>query len=154
MAKQIKLSDFLKNRDKMYPKEYSKEIEMNCLKTIQAVDEFLKNFIDPITVASGWRDKQSNAAAGGAPSSCHLTGEAVDIKDTTGELWNYVLNHLEEARDLGLFFEDRRATPTWVHFQTRPVKSGKRIYIPNTKPFLAPDIWSGDYNHKYDELLH
>jgi hypothetical protein len=34
---------------------------------------------------------------------------------------------LEEA---GLFMESPSKTPRWVHFQTVPPKSGKRIFIP------------------------
>ena len=33
----------------------------------------------PITINSGWRSKQHNSEVGGASSSQHLTGKAVDV---------------------------------------------------------------------------
>jgi hypothetical protein len=33
----------------------------------------------PVTITSGWRDRQSNQEAGGKPNSQHLLGKAADI---------------------------------------------------------------------------
>jgi len=150
MARQITMLECLKGRDKLYPKEYNKTIEMNLFKTIQTVDEFLKDYNGSIVVTSGWRDQASNKAAGGAPSSKHCTGEAIDIQDKDGSLRKYVLANLDKAQELGLFFEDFRATPIWVHMQISPVRSGHRIYIPNSLPFKDSSLWDGKYDHKYD----
>jgi len=153
MARQITLEECLKGRDKLYPKEYNKTIELNLFKTIQAVDEFLKDYTGTIVVTSGWRDQISNKAAGGAPSSKHTTGEAIDIQDKNGELRKYVLANLEKAVELGIFFEDMRWTPIWIHFQIVQPKSGKRIYIPNTLPPKDPNI-NTKYDSKYDVVIH
>jgi len=154
MARQITLAEVLKNRDKQFPNEYNKTIEMNLLKTIQAVDEFLSDYTGKIVVTSGRRDSYSNKLAGGAPNSCHLLGLALDLQDKNGDLRKYILKNLEKAQTLGIFFEDFRSTPIWAHCQISPPKSGHRIYIPNTLPFKDPNLWDGVYDHKYDLVTH
>jgi zinc D-Ala-D-Ala carboxypeptidase len=50
----------------------------------------------PITINSGFRTVEHNAAIGGAPNSQHLRGEACDI-DTVGdnkELFEYIKDNL------------------------------------------------------------
>jgi len=42
--------------------------------------------------------------------------------------------------ECGLWAEDFRWTPTWVHLQRIPPKSGKRIYIPSNSPPKAPAL--------------
>lgn len=153
MARQISMLECLKGRDKLFPNDYNKTIEANLYKTIQAIDEFLKDYTGSIVVTSGWRDKLSNRYAGGSPSSNHLLGNAIDIQDKDGELRKYVLANLDKAQELGLFFEHMAWTPIWIHFQIVPPKSGKRIYIPNTLPPKDPRI-KVTYDSKYDQLIH
>lgn len=153
MARQITLAECLKGRDKAHPNEYNKTIEMNLYKTIQAIDEFLKDYTGTINVASGWRDQVSNKAAGGAPSSKHCTGEAIDLADPNGKIRQYVLDNLDKAQKIGLFFEHMAWTPTWVHMQIVPPKSGHRIYVPNTLPAKDRFIVI-KYDDKYDLLIN
>lgn len=153
MARQITMLECLKGRDKLYPKEYNKTIEMNLFKTIQTIDEFLKDYNGFIVITSGWRDQASNKAAGGAPNSKHCTGEAIDIQDKDGSLRKYVLANLDKAQELGLFFEHMAWTPIWIHCQIVPPKSGHRIYVPNTLPPKDPNIIV-KYNDKYDLLIN
>ena len=36
--------------------------------------------------------------------------------------------------------EDPRWTPTWLHVQTIPPKSGRVVFIPNSSPPLDPSF--------------
>ena len=65
-------------------------------------------------------------------------------------LMEYVLKNLNLAQALGIYFEDFRATPSWVHMQIVPPNSGKRIYKPNSSDWLSPQKWTGIYDSKYD----
>lgn len=97
-------------------------------------------------VASGWRPRAINAATpGAATNSTHLIGEALDGSDADRLLARWILaNELESKRlavasyaaEIGLWFEDFRTTPTWVHGQSVPPHSGLRIYIPSNEWWL------------------
>lgn len=145
MARKITLNEFLKGR-----KPESPEIEANCNNTITLVNVFLESYTGDIIVNSGLRDPGSNRAAGGAINSTHLTGQAIDLSDKDGKIKDFVLANLQLAKDLGLWFEDFRWTNTWAHMQTKPPKSGKRIYIPNTNPPIDSTRWNGKYDKKFD----
>ncbi len=92
--------------------------------------------------ASGWRPAGVNAAtAGAAANSKHLTGEAGDVRDTTTRsLATWVLGNLDIAEAIGLWFERPQWTPTWVHGQIVPPRSGKRVFIPNNNPPSVPPL--------------
>jgi hypothetical protein len=137
-------------KDIKYAKDLTPVIDNNATKLLEAVNTFLANYRPIIIISSGWRPKSYNAKIGGAPSSNHITGLAIDIKDTDNSVFKYVLQHLDLAEQLGLYFEDKRWTPTWVHIQLVRPKSGKRIFIPNSNQPLDPKIWDGKYDTKYD----
>lgn len=81
---------------------------------------------------SGWRPAAVNAGVPGAAThSTHITGEAVDIADSDGSLRAWVARNLGELERLGLYMEDGRTTPTWLHVQTKPPASGHHVYIPS-----------------------
>lgn len=104
----------------------------------------------PMFVSSGYRSSEDNRVAGGATSSLHMVCAAVDIKDSSGDLWQWLMKNLDFIKLHSLWLEDRRWTPTWVHFQIFPPKSGRRIFIPNSKPAPAPHLWHGQYDLKFD----
>lgn len=62
--------------------------------------------------------------------SCHLTGDAVDIADPDGELQKWLKKNVKKLEALGLYCEDFKYTPGWVHIQQRAPKSGNRFFIP------------------------
>lgn len=147
----ISKDEILMGRDKKYPKEYTKEISDNVDKLLEIMNKVRKAYNKPMIIASGWRPAEINeGTSNAAKSSNHLKGLAVDIKDTDGSLWKWVLLNLNLMKDLGIYLEDKRWTPTWVHFQIVPPKSKKRIYIPSTAPAKADDIWNGKYDSKYN----
>lgn len=87
-------------------------------------------------VASGWRplfiNEQTSNAAG---ASKHISGQAIDLRDNAHRAFaRWCLRHLDALDNLGLYMEDPQWTPTWVHLQSLPPRSGKRVYIPSTAP--------------------
>lgn len=62
--------------------------------------------------------------------SCHLTGDGVDIADPDGALQKWLKKNVKKLEELGLYCEDFKYTPGWVHIQQRAPKSGNRFFIP------------------------
>ena len=89
----------------------------------------------PMHVNSGLRSKeqQDSLVASGksnAPTSKHLTGQACDIRSDNNGLQDWVKANVSLLETIGLWCEAFEATPTWVHFQSVPPKSGNRFFIP------------------------
>lgn len=140
-------------RDKQYPKDYTKEISDNLDKLLIPINEIRTAYGKPMTVTSGWRPPQVNAATSGAATkSKHMIGLAVDIQDKDNDIMNWALANLKLLKKLDIYLEDFRWTPGWVHFQLGKPASGKRIFIPSTTKALAPDRWNGEYNHAHDSV--
>jgi hypothetical protein len=140
---------YLKGRDKTYAKEWTKELSDNTDKTIKIINAFLADLgVDwDVQVSSGWRPQAINqATTGAALTSNHIKCLAVDIVDLAPfPLMKLILDNLDIAEKHGVYFEDFRATSSWVHCQIIPPKSGKRIYIPNSNPLQSPNKWNGKY---------
>ena len=65
-----------------------------------------------------------------AMGSSHLYGCAVDIVDPDGALAKWLLAHSDLLVECGLWMENPKATPTWVHLQSYAPKSMNRIFNP------------------------
>lgn len=61
--------------------------------------------------------------------SNHLFGRAVDIADN-GSLQKWCKDNVKTLEEIGLWMESFDATPTWVHFQINPPRSGNRFFNP------------------------
>lgn len=148
----ITKDEMLKGRDLQYPDQYTQQISDNIDKFLSIFNQVRAAYGKPMTVNSGWRPPAINeATSNAAKGSNHLWGLAADIADPDGSLWKWVLFNLDLMQKLGLYMEDKRYTPTWVHFQCVKPGSGHRIYIPSAAPAPAPDIWDGNYDRsKYD----
>lgn len=104
-----------------------------------------------LVVTSGLRSQADQARINpSAPQSKHLTGCAADIEDKDGKLRAFVLANLEAMAITGLWFEDFRWTPGWVHFQIIGPSSGHRIFVPSSAAPTAPSCWDGVYDHSLD----
>lgn len=85
----------------------------------------------PMLVTSGLRTQQDQMRINPkAPKSKHIMGKACDISDRSGALKAWILANVEILESAGLWCEDFAHTPTWVHFQSEPPRSGKRFFIP------------------------
>jgi hypothetical protein len=89
-------------------------------------DEIREKFGKPINISSGYRCEKQNKKIGGSPKSNHVTGKAIDVVRTS-ELEKFILANLET---LDIYIEDLASTPTWIHIQITPPKSGKRTFKP------------------------
>jgi hypothetical protein len=77
-----------------------------------------EHFAVPIHISSGYRSAALNKAIGGASSSQHCTGEAIDIdmdgtSVTNAAIFNYIKDNLEFDQLIWEFGTD--TNPDWVH---------------------------------------
>ena len=106
-----------------------------------------EHFAVPIHISSGYRSKELNASIGGASSSQHCSGEAIDI-DMDGsasgvsnaDVFKYIKDHLNFDQLIWEFGSD--SNPDWVHVSyestgkqrkqiLKAVKAGgKTSYVP------------------------
>ena len=93
---------------------------------------------DPIVINSGFRSAAVNKAVGGAPTSNHLTGCAVDIRVAGLEqLLRYAVILLdisdesisdESKEDFDeLLLERNKAGRYWLHFAVRPSGNRRKV---------------------------
>lgn len=76
----------------------------------------------------------------GAKASKHKTGHAVDVFDPQRSFAEWCARNLDQLEQVGLWTEDWRWTPTWVHLQDIPPGSGLRVYVPSAAPPLAAAV--------------
>ena len=140
-------------RNKQFPQYYTKEVDANLNVLLEKINIVRAKYGKPMIVSSGWRSPEVNAATpGAAKASKHMSGLAVDIYDKDCELWKWVLQNLDLMQELGLYLEDKRFTPNWVHFEVGAPASGKRIFKPSTAAAPAPKLWDGKYDPKFDKI--
>lgn len=87
-------------------------------------------FKPPRVFTCTYRSPEHNARVGGAKKSSHLTGCACDIADVDCKLKDYLRTNPVLLAECDLYAEDFDSTPTWVHLQSVPPKSGRRIFKP------------------------
>lgn len=148
----ISRSEVLMGRDKDFP--LSKEQEANLSILLEKINKVRSKYGKPMSISSGYRPSQINQnVPGAAKNSTHTLCMAVDIRDVDGQFRKWVLQNLPLFQELGLWIEDFRWTPTWVHIQTR--KASKRVFIPYAdqvkNPMTAPKSWDGKYDSKLDK---
>lgn len=102
--------------------------------------------IDEVTgtpVASGLRPRVLNDRTQNAGlDSTHITGLGVDLQDILPArlLARFALRCARPGgllQSSGLYMERPQWTPDWVHLQLRAPKSGRRVYIPSSRPPLV-----------------
>ena len=89
---------------------------------------------DPIVINSGYRSPAVNKAVGGAPTSNHLTGCAVDIRVAGLEqLLRYAVILLDISDESGEDFDEllleRKGAVMWLHFAVRPSGNRRRVRV-------------------------
>ncbi len=127
----ITLDQYLMGRHLKWPKEYTQEIKENAIGLLVIVNDFIKALdIRNVVVTSGFRPPSYNKTVkGAARGSRHQTGQAIDLADPKKEIAKLILTDgiLEE---FNLYAEDPKYTRNWIHIQSVPPRSGKRIFIP------------------------
>lgn len=115
-------------------KELTDEVKANAEELLKRVNALLEELgIEKVKLSSGFRPSDVNKAVGGAKKSGHSVGYALDIIDDKNQsICKKMTKELLEKHDL--YREDSSATrgkfSNWVHCQTNPPKSGKRIFLP------------------------
>ena len=89
---------------------------------------------EPLIVNSGYRSPAVNKAVGGAPTSNHLTGCAVDIRVAGLEqLLRYAVILLDISDESGEDFDEllleRKGAVMWLHFAVRPSGNRRRVRV-------------------------
>ena len=139
----ITLDAYWKGRDTEYANELTDEIRANAQVTVDRANELLARAgrSDIHSVNSGWRPMAINdATANSAARSKHLSAEAADLPDADRTIATWCVDNLDVLKEIGLWMEDPRWTPTWTHVQIVPPKSGKRVFIPSSAPPKDPDF--------------
>lgn len=138
----ITIDEYWMGRNRTYAEYLTAEIERNAGETVARVNALLAAMsqdglnreINPETgsqVSSGWRPPAVNATTrGAARRSKHMTGLACDLYDPEGTLDEWCLDHPARLAEIGLWQEHPSATKGWLHVQTVPPKSGKRVFYP------------------------
>lgn len=116
------------------------EIDTNLATLLERMNKVRTAWAKPMIVTSGLRSKADQIAVYKAKGitdikkipmgSQHLHGAACDISDPKGDLAKWVQGNMPLMEQIGLWFEDFKSTPNWVHFQIFPPKSGNRIFKP------------------------
>jgi len=127
----ITLQDYFNRRDKQYKADLSTQVCISAAKLLDKVNPLLDMFGEKRGCNSGWRPKTLQMEINPrAPNSKHITGDAIDIEDRDGKLKEWCVFNQDKLEALGLYMEDPASTPTWVHLQQLPPKSGNRIFKP------------------------
>lgn len=96
----------------------------------------------PIRINSGYRSPALNRAVGGATSSQHVKGEAMDLDLQDRELFEWIIDNIDFDQLIYEFGNDQFAG--WFHISYRKgnnrkqalravKKAGKTLYIPYTR---------------------
>ena len=143
----ITIDQYFGGRRTTHSLECSPGIGANAARTVDVVNSLLLDLVrfdivPPINptgdfaggqLTSGWRPPSVNSCTPGASAtSLHMTGEACDVYDPDGTLDAFL--RTPEGQFLlvtrGLWMEDPSHTPGWCHVQTRPPRSGHRVFVP------------------------
>src|SRR5574343_1584036 len=119
------LKAYLMGRDKKYPiTEKQKENALELLRRVGLLFERI-GIKDP-SLTSGYRPSVINAKVGGAKMSAHTTCEAGDWENLNNRISDLISVALLVEFDL--YMENPAFTKGWIHLQTRPTRSGNRIF--------------------------
>ena len=119
-----------KHPDRERSDECTTEVRIKAADTAERVSRLLDRLGKSAKCSSGFRTSGANKASGGATQSAHLTGEAVDLEDSEGGLGRAILSDPGLLDACDLYVEHPNYTDGWLHCQTRPTKSGRRIFVP------------------------
>jgi len=136
----VMMPDYWMGRDEKYPLAMSTVIDHNASILVSVVNGWILSAQargavfekrNGTIVSSGWRPAAVNASTpGAAKNSKHMIGQAVDLFGPDNKLATFAFNNQDLLKEHGLWMEHPSATPTWIHLQTVPPRSGNRVFYP------------------------
>jgi zinc D-Ala-D-Ala carboxypeptidase len=101
-------------------------LKLLCEKVLQPVRE---HFGKSVTVNSGYRSPESNAAVGGSKTSDHCKGQAADIEIdgiANPDLAQWIMDNLDYTQLILEFYTQGQPNSGWVHVSYNPEKLTKQ----------------------------
>ena len=101
-------------------------LKMLCEKVLQPVRE---HFGKSVTVNSGYRSPESNAAVGGSKTSDHCKGQAADIEIAgvaNADLAKWIMDNLDYTQLILEFYTQGIPDSGWVHVSFDPKRLTKQ----------------------------
>ena len=148
LSKNLSLSEVIRSEsakrrglNNMPTQEHIKNLQLLAEKIFQPIRE---HFGKPIHISSGYRSNALNRAIGGAASSQHCSGEAIDIDMdgtdiTNAQIFEFIKDNLEFDQLIWEF--GSKTNPDWVHVSYESTgKQRKQILI--AKKVLTKTIYS------------
>lgn len=132
--KKLTLDDWITSSGRYSERAKSYELTASVIKNAKSLLEKVNLALEYVgqenpKVSSGFRTRSVNQSLpNSAKMSAHMSGEAIDILDPSGDLDRLLTRAVLEKFDL--YREDSEYTQGWCHLQTRKTSSGKRIFIP------------------------
>lgn len=131
----ISLLEYLNNKHIEYPDEFNAEILENAEELLVRVNTLLQKEKLKAIQSSGFRPPSYNKTIkGAAKNSWHTKGAAIDLYDPEKTLAKCItgINYDNEKLLVryDLWAEHPKYTRNWLHLQSKPVKSGRRIFKP------------------------
>ena len=133
LSEHFVLGEFTKSN---YPEVYnipSHEAIANLKRVCVWLEVLRERYNEPIRINSGYRSPQLNRKVGGAATSNHLTGCAVDIR-TSGyeqaiEYAAIMIAYAKESQQVfdELLIEKNRYGAIWLHFAVRPKENRHKV---------------------------
>ncbi|ADE83726.1 hypothetical protein PRMUPPPA20_06710 [Xylanibacter ruminicola] len=133
LSQHFTLGEFTRSK---YPEVYnipSHEAIANLKRLCEWLEVLREKASHPIIINSGYRSPQFNRKVGGAPTSNHITGCAVDIR-TSGyeQAICYAAIIIDYAKESNqdydeLLIEKNRYGAVWLHFAVRPKDNRRKV---------------------------
>ena len=133
LSQHFSLGEFTRSK---YPEVYnipSHEASANMKRLCVWLEVLREQSSHPVIINSGYRSPQLNRKVGGAPTSNHLTGCAVDIRTSGFEqaieyaaiLIAYATESNQDYDEL--LIEKNRYGAVWLHFAVRPKDNRRKV---------------------------
>ncbi len=128
----INLKEYLGGRDALYP--LTQEQYDNAEDLLERIAELEDHWSDEsgeeFEMTSGYRPAAINATVPGAHhGDAHEDCQAIDLHDPNLELTDFLLRNTTLLEQIGLYLESPQSAKNHCHLQSRPPKSGHRVFI-------------------------